>query len=124
MHAEVADFRRWTLIFLGSPDFNGNWAGTLGTLSGATGFSRRAVEEREKIGVFIASFDYAAQVRRSAQDASRQSRESPKSKEAKAKFDKMPYLHQKEYLGYVLEAKKAETRARRVEKMITELEKK
>ncbi len=59
----------------GSPDFNGNWAGTL---SGATGLSRRAVEEREKIGVFIASFDYAAQVRRSAhQDASRQSRESP-----------------------------------------------
>ncbi len=57
----------------GSPDFNGNWAGTL---SGATGFSRRAVEEREKIGVFIASFDYAAHLRRSAQDASRQSRES------------------------------------------------
>jgi uncharacterized protein YdeI (YjbR/CyaY-like superfamily) len=47
-----------------------------------------------------------------------------KSKEAKAKFDKMPYSHQKEYLGYVLEAKKAETRARRVEKMIAELEKK
>jgi O-antigen ligase len=60
----------------GSPSFNGNWAGTL---SGATGKSRRAVEEREKIGVFIASFDYAAQVRRSAQDASRQSRESLKS---------------------------------------------
>ncbi len=45
-----------------------------------------------------------------------------KSKEAKAKFEKMPHSHQKEYLEYVLEAKKAETRARRIEKMIAELE--
>lgn len=47
-----------------------------------------------------------------------------KSKTAKAKFEKMPPSHQKEYLKYVLEAKKAETRTRRIEKMIAELEKK
>jgi uncharacterized protein YdeI (YjbR/CyaY-like superfamily) len=47
-----------------------------------------------------------------------------KSKAAKAKFEKMPPSHQREYLGYVLEAKKAETRARRIEKMIVMLEKK
>ncbi|MBI5080119.1 MAG: YdeI/OmpD-associated family protein [Chloroflexi bacterium] len=47
-----------------------------------------------------------------------------KSKAVKAKFEMMPPSHQKEYLGYVLEAKKAETRVRRIEKMIAELEKK
>lgn len=46
-----------------------------------------------------------------------------KSKVAKAKFEKMPPSHKREYLGYVLEAKKAETRTRRIEKMIAELEK-
>ena len=47
-----------------------------------------------------------------------------KSKLAKAKFEKMPYSHQKEYLGYVLEAKKPETRARRIAKMILAIEEK
>ena len=37
-----------------------------------------------------------------------------KNKVAKAAFEKMPYSHKKEYVGYIIEAKQTETRARRV----------
>lgn len=33
-------------------------------------------------------------------------------------FDKMPYSHKREYVGYVTEAKKEETRCRRIEKTV------
>jgi len=41
-----------------------------------------------------------------------------KNKKAKAAFDKMAYTHQKEYVGYVEEAKRPETRAKRIEKTV------
>lgn len=41
-----------------------------------------------------------------------------KNKFARAAFEKMPPSHKREYAGYILEAKKAETRERRVEKAI------
>ena len=37
-----------------------------------------------------------------------------KSKKAQARFDAYPYSHQKEYLGYIEEAKRPETRAKRI----------
>ena len=39
-------------------------------------------------------------------------------KEAKSAFEKLSYTHQKEYVKWIEEAKKAETRARRVEQTI------
>lgn len=44
-----------------------------------------------------------------------------KNKKAKAAFDKMAYSHQKEYVGYVEEAKRPETRAKRIEKTVEAL---
>jgi len=41
--------------------------------------------------------------------------------EAKARFDELPQSHQREYLKWVLEAKKADTRTRRVTGMIERL---
>lgn len=41
-----------------------------------------------------------------------------KDKEAKAAFDKLPPSHQKEYVTWINEAKKEETRARRVAQTI------
>jgi hypothetical protein len=43
--------------------------------------------------------------------------------EAKAWYEKMPPSHRKEYLNYMLEAKKEETRLRRIEKAIELLKK-
>lgn len=40
---------------------------------------------------------------------------------ALATYEKLPYSHQREYVEYVLEAKKEETRARRLRKMISAL---
>jgi hypothetical protein len=37
---------------------------------------------------------------------------------AKARFDRLSYSHQREYVGYVLEAKREETRAKRVAKTV------
>src|SRR5574341_811598 len=44
-----------------------------------------------------------------------------KSKKARAAFQKLPPSHQREYLEYVEEAKRPETRARRIEKTIAQL---
>ena len=44
-----------------------------------------------------------------------------KNKAAKEAWEKLPPSHQKEYLGYFLEAKKAETRACRIDKTIAAL---
>lgn len=42
-------------------------------------------------------------------------------KDAKAAWDKLSYTHQKEYVQAIEEAKKTETRVRRIEKAITQL---
>lgn len=44
------------------------------------------------------------------------------SPEAKARFAAMPPSHQREHLGYIDEAKKPETRQRRIEKTIATLD--
>jgi len=44
-----------------------------------------------------------------------------KSQKARAAFQKLPPSHQREYLEYVEEAKRPETRARRIEKTIAQL---
>lgn len=41
---------------------------------------------------------------------------------AKKRFDKMSYTHQREYVNYISEAKKEETRQRRAAKVISMLE--
>ena len=41
-----------------------------------------------------------------------------RNKAAQAAFEKMPYSHKKEYVEYIVEAKQAETRARRVAKAL------
>ncbi len=45
-------------------------------------------------------------------------------KEAKAFFEKLSYTHQREYVGYINEAKKVETRERRIAQTIAMLKKK
>jgi uncharacterized protein YdeI (YjbR/CyaY-like superfamily) len=40
---------------------------------------------------------------------------------AQAKFDKLPYSHKKEYLDSIIEAKKPETRAKRIQYMLDAL---
>ncbi len=50
-------------------------------------------------------------------------KELKKDKEAKAFFDKLSYTHQKEYVRWVEEAKKAETRQNRIVKTIEMLKK-
>lgn len=44
-----------------------------------------------------------------------------KNKKAKELFDKMPPSHQREYINYITEAKKYETRIKRVQKTIDTL---
>ncbi len=44
-----------------------------------------------------------------------------KSKQAKAAFDRLPPSHRREYLEYIDEAKRPETRARRIEKTVARL---
>ncbi|MCQ3936784.1 MAG: hypothetical protein DPW18_07020 [Chloroflexi bacterium] len=44
-------------------------------------------------------------------------------KEAKAFFEKLPYSHQREYVGYITEAKKPETRERRAARTVAMLKK-
>jgi hypothetical protein len=46
------------------------------------------------------------------------------NKAAQEAWTKSPYSHQKEYLDYIVEAKKEETRARRIEKTIAMLSEK
>jgi hypothetical protein len=46
-----------------------------------------------------------------------------KNKSAKETFEKMPYTHKKEYAGYILEAKKPETRTSRIQKAVEMIEK-
>ncbi|HKQ57618.1 MAG TPA: YdeI/OmpD-associated family protein [Candidatus Eisenbacteria bacterium] len=46
-----------------------------------------------------------------------------RSPKAKAAFDKFPPSHQREVIGYIVEAKKAETRERRAAKTVELLEK-
>jgi len=41
-----------------------------------------------------------------------------KNKTAKAAFEKMAYSHQKEYVGYIEEAKRPETRAKRIKQTL------
>ncbi len=48
-------------------------------------------------------------------------REMKKDKEAKALFEKLSYTHRKEYVTWVEEAKKAETRQNRIAKTIAML---
>ena len=50
-------------------------------------------------------------------------KELKKDKEAKAFFDKLSYTHQKEYVRWVEEAKKEETRQNRIVKTIEMLKK-
>ena len=50
-------------------------------------------------------------------------KELKKDKEAKAFFDKLSYTHRKEYVNWVTEAKKAETRQSRIIKTIEMLKK-
>jgi uncharacterized protein YdeI (YjbR/CyaY-like superfamily) len=50
-------------------------------------------------------------------------KELKKDKEAKAFFDKLSYTHQKEYVRWVEEAKKEETRQNRIVKTIDMLKK-
>ena len=51
-------------------------------------------------------------------------KELKKDKDAKAFFDKLSYTHQREYVLWIEEAKKEETRARRILKSIEMLKKK
>ena len=44
-----------------------------------------------------------------------------RSEKAKAAFDGMPYSHQNEYIEYIDEAKKPETRARRIARTVETL---
>lgn len=44
-----------------------------------------------------------------------------KSKAVRARFDKLSYTHQKEYVRWVEEAKRPETRARRIEQVVLRL---
>ncbi len=46
-----------------------------------------------------------------------------RSPKAKAEFAKFPPSHQREVIGYIVEAKKPETRERRAEKTVALLEK-
>jgi uncharacterized protein YdeI (YjbR/CyaY-like superfamily) len=41
--------------------------------------------------------------------------------EAKARFDELAFTHRKEYVRAVLEAKRPETRARRIERTVEQL---
>jgi uncharacterized protein YdeI (YjbR/CyaY-like superfamily) len=50
-------------------------------------------------------------------------KELKKDKEARAFFDKLSYTHRKEYVNWVTEAKKAETRQSRIIKTIEMLKK-
>ena len=50
-------------------------------------------------------------------------KELKKDKEAKAFFDKLSYTHQKEYVRWVEEAKKEETRQNRIVKTVEMLKK-
>jgi hypothetical protein len=50
-------------------------------------------------------------------------KELKKDKEAKTVFDKLSYTHQKEYVTWITEAKKEETRQNRIAKMIEMLKK-
>ena len=50
-------------------------------------------------------------------------KELKKDKEADALFDKLSYTHQKEYVTWITEAKKEETRQNRVVKTIAMLKK-
>ncbi|HEU0296250.1 MAG TPA: YdeI/OmpD-associated family protein [Anaerolineales bacterium] len=50
-------------------------------------------------------------------------KELKKDKEAKASFDKLSYTHRKEYVTWVMEAKKEETRQNRIVKTIEMLKK-
>ena len=50
-------------------------------------------------------------------------RELKKDKEAKAFFDKLSYTHQKEYVTWINEAKKQETRQNRILKTLEMLKK-
>ena len=45
------------------------------------------------------------------------------SPKAKAEFEKFPPSHQREVIGYIIEAKKPETRERRAAKTVVMLEK-
>lgn len=45
-----------------------------------------------------------------------------KSKKARKTFERIPYSHKKEYVDYIKEAKKPETRAKRVQKTVEMLE--
>jgi uncharacterized protein YdeI (YjbR/CyaY-like superfamily) len=49
-------------------------------------------------------------------------RELKANREAQATWEKLSYTHQKEYAKAIEEAKKPETRARRIEKAIAQLE--
>lgn len=51
-------------------------------------------------------------------------KELKKDKETKALFDKLSYTHQKEYVNWITEAKKEETRQKRILKTIEMLKKK
>jgi hypothetical protein len=51
-------------------------------------------------------------------------KELKKDKEARALFDKLSYTHQKEYVSWITEAKKEETRQNRILKTIAMLKKK
>jgi uncharacterized protein YdeI (YjbR/CyaY-like superfamily) len=51
-------------------------------------------------------------------------KELKKDKEARALFEKLSYTHQKEYVSWITEAKKEETRQNRVLKTIEMLKKK
>ena len=44
-----------------------------------------------------------------------------KNKKAKAAFEKMSYSHQKEYVEYIMEAKREETRESRIQKSIEKI---
>ena len=44
-----------------------------------------------------------------------------KNKEVYRKFDQLPYSHRREYVNYITEAKKADTRERRITKTIEKL---
>lgn len=44
-----------------------------------------------------------------------------RNKKAKAKFDRIPYSHKKEYVDYIDEAKKDETRKRRIKESVVRL---
>ncbi|HEX7997352.1 MAG TPA: YdeI/OmpD-associated family protein [Pyrinomonadaceae bacterium] len=44
-----------------------------------------------------------------------------KSKQARARFDKLSYTHRKEHAGWIESAKRPETRARRIEQVLSKL---